>query len=354
MMTVIDQASPWLMPRRPLAAITHPQLGAQIIMNGTGNPTSQPRTRTRLRPQESASWPEIRLANALITPKLTMKETMRVVDARWNSSDPISGTTVRSSPTMPPTKALITMSSANCCQFSFRPSLINELVVFADTASPMGSGCGGGEAGVGGAQCSGLWRRRWDLGEHEADERGLAVDAERPVVAPLEANGGDRVGAETTATDGSGVGAGKDLEIVGECFQLLHAPEQVLRALFGVDGKLGSTEIADHQRVAGEDEPRLLCPRAVAHQQADVLRRVAGRVQHFGHDVAKRQHFLVACSSEGEGHLGVRCKHILGAGRFGELPPRREVVGMDVGIDDEVDAHAGVFGRAQIWCDLAD
>jgi hypothetical protein len=38
------------MPRRALAAITHSQLGAQMIRNGTGRPTSQPRTSTRLRP----------------------------------------------------------------------------------------------------------------------------------------------------------------------------------------------------------------------------------------------------------------------------------------------------------------
>ena len=55
MITVIDQAKPWLMPRRALAAMTHFQLGAHIIMNGTGRPMSQPRMRTRLRPQASAN-----------------------------------------------------------------------------------------------------------------------------------------------------------------------------------------------------------------------------------------------------------------------------------------------------------
>ena len=50
------------------------------------------------------------MANALTTPKLTMKETTSVVEAMPNSSEPISGTTVRSIPTMPPTKALIRTS----------------------------------------------------------------------------------------------------------------------------------------------------------------------------------------------------------------------------------------------------
>ena len=115
----------------------HPQLGAQMIMNGTGRPTSQPRTRTRLRPQASASWPETRLANAFTTPKLTMKETTSVVEVIPNSSEPISGTTVRSIPTMPPTKALIRTSKANCGQFSLSPSLTGEAVCGPVTASVM-------------------------------------------------------------------------------------------------------------------------------------------------------------------------------------------------------------------------
>ena len=86
MITVIDQANPWLMPSSALAAMTQPQLGAHMIMNGTGRPNSQPRTSTRLRPHLSASWPETRLARAFTTPKLTMKETTSVVDAMPNSS----------------------------------------------------------------------------------------------------------------------------------------------------------------------------------------------------------------------------------------------------------------------------
>ena len=56
------------------------------------------------------------------TPKLMMKETTSVVEAMPNASAPISGTTVRSIPTMPPTKALMRTSSANCRQFCFSPS----------------------------------------------------------------------------------------------------------------------------------------------------------------------------------------------------------------------------------------
>src|SRR5580700_338109 len=51
-----------------------------------------------------------------------MNERIAVFDAMPNSCPANSGTTVRSMPTMPPTKALITTSSKNCCQFALRPS----------------------------------------------------------------------------------------------------------------------------------------------------------------------------------------------------------------------------------------
>ena len=63
---------------------------------------------------------------ALEMPKLAMNEAITVVEASLNSSEPISGTTVRSSPTMPPTKAFTRSSSANCRQFSLSPSCIGE------------------------------------------------------------------------------------------------------------------------------------------------------------------------------------------------------------------------------------
>jgi len=50
MITVVDHVSPWLMPNKTFAKITHPQLGAQINKIGTGTPMIQPAIRTGLRP----------------------------------------------------------------------------------------------------------------------------------------------------------------------------------------------------------------------------------------------------------------------------------------------------------------
>jgi len=74
---------------------------------------------------------------------------------------------------------------------------------------------------------------------------------------------------------------------------------------------------------------------------------------HLRSDVAERKDFLVVRSSEWKGNISMRREHVLGAGRLGELPTAREMVGMNVGVDDEMDAHAGGFCGAHVGLDLA-
>src|SRR5690349_7000715 len=186
MMTVIDQASPWLMPRSTLAATTHSQLGPHMIMNGTGRPNSHPATSTCFRPHVSASCPDTRLANALITPKLMMKETISVVEERWNSSAPISGTTVRSMPTRPPTKALIRTSNANWRQLASNPSemplrrAVAGVLVSVVLIPPLPS------TGIDCTDLCGLRRRRRHIGNHGTHKLRFVADAECFVEAPFK------------------------------------------------------------------------------------------------------------------------------------------------------------------------
>src|SRR6185312_8228159 len=119
-------------------------------------------------------------------PKETMKDTTSVVDASLNSSAPISGTTVRSIPTMPPTKALMRTSSENCRQFSRRPSETVGGVACGSASGVLMSGGFGQCAGIRGPDARGLGRRRRNLRGHVADERVLALDSKRLVVALFE------------------------------------------------------------------------------------------------------------------------------------------------------------------------
>src|SRR2546422_2655699 len=122
MITVVDQHSPWLTPSSTLANTIQPQLGAQMMSSGTRSAASQPATRSGLRPIRSASCPANRLASALTMPKLTRKDRTTVFETSPKSAWAMSGTTVRSSPTIAPTKALTTTSSVNWRQLAPRPS----------------------------------------------------------------------------------------------------------------------------------------------------------------------------------------------------------------------------------------
>jgi hypothetical protein len=81
---------------------------------------------------------------------------------------------------------------------------------------------------------------------------------------------------------------------------------------------------------------------------------MARRVQHPRSDIAERKHLFVARSPERKRDFRARPEHILCADCLGELPTCREMVGMNVRVDHEVDAHAGSLRGTQIRLDLAD
>jgi hypothetical protein len=106
-MTVIDQHRGWFTPSRTLAMSNYNQWLAKMMMKGTGRPTNHPTTSTFLWPTVSETRAANRLQTALVTPRLTMKETIAVLETRPNSLSPINGTTVLSNPTIIPTNTLI-------------------------------------------------------------------------------------------------------------------------------------------------------------------------------------------------------------------------------------------------------
>src|SRR5437667_4420259 len=183
MITVVDQHSPWLTPSSTLANTIQPQLGARMMSSGTGSPASHPATSSGLRPIRSASCPAKRFASALTMPKLTRKERTTVFETSPRSAWAMSGTMVRSSPTIAPTKALTTTSSVNWPQFAPRPSRMG------DGASGNGAAIGaclqlGGvirqPAGFVQGDDAVMVRRGWrEPGEDLAHERFLALTQER-------------------------------------------------------------------------------------------------------------------------------------------------------------------------------
>jgi hypothetical protein len=104
-----------------LATITHPHDGAHISRNGTGIANNHPVTRTGLRPTRSDRVPAKKFVAALTTPNATMNVSADVNAVSPNTSFARSGRTVRSWPSIPPTRALIATSSTNWGRFARNP-----------------------------------------------------------------------------------------------------------------------------------------------------------------------------------------------------------------------------------------
>ena len=80
--------------------------------------------------------------------------------------------------------------------------------------------------------------------------------------------------------------AGEDLDAVAELDEPAQAVEEALGSLLRLDREIRPSRVADEERVAGEDEPRLVAARAVDHREAAVLRPVARRVDRAEDDLA--------------------------------------------------------------------
>ena len=85
-----------------------------------------------------------------------------------------------------------------------------------------------------------------------------------------------------------------------------------------------------------------------------MLRSVAGSMQHLRCHVAEWKNVAVARAAEVRRGLGAGEEDIFRAGGFRETPSGRDVIGVNVRVDDIEDAHPSVFGGLKIGRDLAD
>jgi hypothetical protein len=81
---------------------------------------------------------------------------------------------------------------------------------------------------------------------------------------------------------------------------------------------------------------------------------MAGRVHYLRGDISKRQHLAIVDRFVRECDIRVPRKNILSAGLLGQRSTRRKMVGMDVRIDHEVNAHPGRFRCTQIMLNVAN
>src|SRR5271166_6282740 len=93
-------------------------------------------------------------------------------------------------------------------------------------------------------------------------------------------------------------------------------------------------DVADHERMAGQGEPRLRGARLVRNQEADEFGCVRGNVQRLGDHVSEFENVAVAHAMKLGRSLGIGKEHIFCACGFGEAVSRRGVVGVNMRVDD--------------------
>ena len=126
-----------------------------------------------------------------------------------------------------------------------------------------------------------------DTEAESATKSASCVDLERGVEAALEADRRGALRAHRLAAERPRDVAGEDLDAVRQLEQPPQRMEEAFGALLRADRQVGPGCVADEERVAGQDEPRLVGPRAVDHGEAGVLRTVPGRVDRAQHDVCR-------------------------------------------------------------------
>src|SRR4051794_36359198 len=242
------------MPNRTFAATTQVQLGARPISNGTGRAQVQPSSSSLRRPTRSARAPAARLVKALARPKATMNDSTAALEVSPKSRSPMSGRVERSSPTIAPTNALTATSSENCARFSRRPS--RTCVISAPWEERAAAAVGGHDLRL-------LRRRWWDVLEQGLDERLLRFKPKRLVVAALEADRRRRLGGQPAAADRARVVRRVEQQVIGKLEQsfaerVIKLSGHLLGRLLTVGVEVGAAGVADQERIAGQDHPRLL------------------------------------------------------------------------------------------------
>ena len=114
----------------------------------------------------------------------------------------------------------------------------------------------------------------------------------------------------------------------------------------------GRRDVADEQRVAGQHRPRLVAARGVDQRERRVLGPVARRVERAHDERAQLQ--LPAVVERLVVVLGRRLAVDVDrrAGRGGEAAVAGHVIGVVVGLEDVLDAHAQVAREPQVLVDV--
>jgi hypothetical protein len=151
---------------------------------------------------------------------------------------------------------------------------------------------------------------------------------------------------------------GIDLDRVGKRHQLVvqrvvHHPGHGLGRGVGAAGQVRPSDVADEQRVAGEDEAWLRGGGGIRDHDAEALGRVARRLQDAQDHAAHSQLVAVPHRLVREQRARLRADDDGRARALGQLQVAAHEVGVQVGLDDVADGQAGRGGLVQVLLHVA-
>ncbi|MEI2699471.1 MAG: hypothetical protein V9E94_14450 [Microthrixaceae bacterium] len=208
-------------------------------------------------------------------------------------------------------------------------------------------------------------------GEHEVGRRHRLAAGDGLDELVLGHRGQRRVGAalladrrpvrrrEVLATGGSGAVSGEDDRVIGEGQDLVlqravQAAGQVVRRPADRGEKVGASDVADEEGVAGEDRPRVAAVRRVGpHDDRDRLRSVTGGVAHLEHDLPQLETLAVDQHVHGEVGLGAGPERDRRSGGVGQLEVAGQEIRVEVGLDHPLDREAVPLGVGEVHADVA-
>ena len=185
----------------------------------------------------------------------------------------------------------------------------------------------------------------------EMDELGLSAREKGVVGAALLADGGGALGTHLAAAERAGSVGGEDLGVVGELEEffveaLVEHRCKFLRAV--VAGEIGAADVADEEGVSGEDGSRGCGLGEVGEDGADAFDGVAGGVEEVETGVAELEGIAFFDRGMGEGGVGVLAEIDAGVGALGEFVVAGDEVGVEMGLDDVLDAETLLAGEVEV------
>ena len=196
-------------------------------------------------------------------------------------------------------------------------------------------------------------RLRGQVTRQLADEIAFVGQFRQAVVAALEPDRRAGLLAHPgTAAQGAADVAGPDLGEVVQRKQPAQRAEKRMRALLRLHRQIGTSEVADEERVAGDREPGFVAAAGVRDQEGHVLRAMARRGERRdphvpeGDDVAVGERVVGVLDSRFGRHVD------RGAGRLDQPSMAGDMVGVVVGLEDVANREAVLLGQLEVVGDV--